>query len=63
MDLKHSASSEIAGSTDLYIHNSKSTDFMKPNESSGKLDVQGLYKLKLKLSILQISIKLIFAYI
>lgn len=39
MDLTHSKSVEITTpSTDIYIHNSKSTDFIKPKGSVETLD-------------------------
>lgn len=40
MDLKHST--ELAPvATDTYISTSKSTDFMKPKDSSNNLEAQG----------------------
>lgn len=36
MDLKHSV--DMTGSSETYIHASKSTDFIKPKDSSNNLE-------------------------
>lgn len=42
MDLKHSL--DITASSETYIHDSKSTDFIKPKDSTNNLEAQNLGK-------------------